>query len=97
MSARCDEDDYAGRHADKLFRQMQAEEEKARNGEVFPFALLLFVFLGIAIGLLTIYRPTPDGPTAREIHDRAKLECRLSGGTYEYFGTQGYHCIGGRK
>ena len=32
-----------------------------------------------------------------EAHDRAKLECRLSGGNYEYFGTQGYHCIGGKK
>lgn len=25
--------------------------------------------------------------------DKAHLDCRLTGGTYEYFGTQGYACI----
>lgn len=51
----------------------------------------------IAFTILIIVAPPPDGPAKREAYDRAKLECRLSGGNYEYFGTQGYHCIGGKK
>jgi len=47
--------------------------------------------------LLVIFGPKPNGPEVRESYDRAKLDCRLSGGNYEYFGTQGYHCIGGKK
>jgi hypothetical protein len=28
-----------------------------------------------------------------EAHDKARLSCRKSGGSYKYFRTQGYVCI----
>lgn len=52
-----------------------------------------------AIGLFTVFLLTASindsAKNAEELDAwyRAKLDCRLTGGTYEYFGTQGYACI----
>lgn len=62
-------------------------------------ALVAFV-LGIVLAGLMVWSFEADRPR-REAENaawwKAKLECRQAGGSFEYFGTQGYHCVGGRQ
>lgn len=51
--------------------------------------VLLFGVIASAVYIM-------DDPERREANDKASLECRLAGGSYENFGTQGYHCIPAR-
>ena len=81
-------------HKESIRRQ----REQAEKDEDHPAQLIIPAALIAILIVSGIYRfGSADVDPAQEAYDRAKLECRISGGTYEYFGTQGYHCIGGKK
>jgi len=61
------------------------DEKAAKNILAWVFLVVLGIML--AVGALMLKHRD-------KAYDKANLECRLSGGTYEYFGWQGYHCIG---
>lgn len=54
---------------------------------------VMLAFWVIAFLAILIYTPWPDGPEAQVALDKAHLECRQSGGNFEYFRSQGYVCI----
>lgn len=92
-------------------QKIQRDYEKAVNAQAMaaspigmlqlnPVAAVIFgsVLIGMAIllfiGLEEVRTSNAKYYAAR---DKAFLDCRLAGGTYEYFGTQGYVCIPSRN
>lgn len=81
-----------------------AEMQAIPNGGIVALQYFIAEHLWISLIIVTacfvfvgaVLWNTPDGETERAARSRANLECRQSGGTYEYFGTEGYHCIGGK-
>lgn len=56
--------------------------------------------LGVCLLIVAIWSTEADRPRREAEYAawwRANLECRQAGGTYEYFGPEGYACIGARK
>jgi len=66
--------------------------------ERYPrFSAVMLILAVVGPVLLVIFGPKPNGPEVRESYDRQPRALHSAGGNYEYFGTQGYHCIGGKK
>jgi hypothetical protein len=86
---------------DREYQKAARAHAKAAAGSMallqdnLVIALFFGVFLlGMAVililGLEEMRTSNAEYYAAR---DKALLECRLTGGAYEYFGTQGYVCI----
>jgi len=73
----------------RLLTESETESEQG--------AFMAAVVIGVPIiaVMLVVFGPEVKGPEAREAYYQAKLECRQAGGSYEFFGPKGYHCIGG--
>jgi hypothetical protein len=63
----------------------------------YPVTSIISIVAVAALMIISSESGRSDREAANDAWYRAKLDCRLSGGTYEYFGTQGYHCIGRTK
>ena len=63
----------------------------------YPVTSIIAIIVMAALVITSIESGRSDREAANDAWYRAKLDCRLSGGNYEYFGTQGYHCIGGKR
>lgn len=57
--------------------------------------LLLFIIALIFAGTLVwgVNEDMFHFKAENDTYWREKLECRKSGGSFEYFGSEGYHCI----
>lgn len=89
-------DRYEDAHA-KTMREYHKAAKAVHPDAELSWGAIMGTALFAILFALALFGPELRGPEIREARDKAELSCRLSGGTYEYFGTQGYHCIGGQK
>lgn len=65
--------------------------EDARDS---PAIAMFWIFAAVfGVIALLVFAPMPTGPALRAAHDKAQLECRQSGGSFEDFRTLGYVCV----
>lgn len=87
--------------AQDQLRFKQAREMGARShpSDALKGGILLVgSILGGIMCAIVIWRGDPDldgskARAAREADDRARLECRQAGRSYEDFRSQGWHCV----
>jgi hypothetical protein len=97
----CRYEDYSGLSQHEMAQAQKAQARVAAGpigliGEHPITAIIAFVTAMVVAGIFAA-QDSDKRAASDDAWYRAKLECRLTGGTYEYFGTQGYHCIGGKK
>lgn len=96
-------------HYDKLHAETVRAHAKAARAQAMASAGALgilqehplkFLVVSIVLGIwmiMAMHESSKRNRAENEAWYQAKLECRKTGGSFEYFGTQGYHCIGRKK